>query len=419
MVFQGNSLRLALGPVGQDDLQGPKDGHGTEGGITQDIADAVLKDGVIHGGIRLAHADGIDKVPDGHRGIAAAAHGRESGHARIVPAGDVAAFHQLAEIALRHDRTGHIQAGKLDLAGPGGEHICALFHHPVIEGTVDLILQGAHGMADPLQRIADGMGEVIHGIDAPLVAGAPVFLVEDAVHGRIPHDDVRGGHVDLHAQGLASLRELARLHAAEEVQALFGRPVAPGRVLPGLGQGAAILTHFLLAELIHIGQAAADPVLRDLIALVVIIGGIELTAGPVEAQPVDIPLDGFDILGILFGRVGIVETQVALAAVFLSGQEVHNQGFAVADMHISVRLRRETGMDLGIAFILQILIDRIPDKVTADSVLFRTDFFHKRQAPFPSDVVTGTNFRYYTWKRGGEASKKAKKSLVFYKEDAV
>ena len=83
MVFQGNSLRLALGPVGQDDLQGPKDGHGTEGGITQDIADAVLKDGVIHGGIRLAHADGIDKVPDGHRGIAAAAHGRESGHARI------------------------------------------------------------------------------------------------------------------------------------------------------------------------------------------------------------------------------------------------------------------------------------------------------------------------------------------------
>ena len=89
-----------------------------------------------------------------------------------------------------------------------------------------------------------------------------------------------------------------------------------------------------------------------------------------EAQPVDIPLDGLDIFGIFLGRVRIVKAQVALAAEFFRGQEVHDQGLAVADMHISVGFGRETGVDLRITLILQILLDRVPDKVAAGICLF-------------------------------------------------
>ena len=191
VIFQGNRFGFAFRPVGQDHLQGIEHSHGAQGGVAQHVADTVLQYGVIHGGIGLAHADGIHEIANGHGRIAATTHGRQGGHPGIIPAGHIAAFHQLAEVTLGHDRTGHVQAGKLNLTGTGGQHVRALFHDPVIKGTVNFIFKGAHGMADAFQRVADGVGKVIHGIDAPLAAGAPVLLIQDAVHGRIPHDDVR------------------------------------------------------------------------------------------------------------------------------------------------------------------------------------------------------------------------------------
>ena len=228
-------------------------------------------------------------------------------------------------------------------------------------------------MAHALQRVADGMGEVIHGVDAPLVAGAPVLLVQDAVHGGIPHDDVGGGHVDLGAEGVAALGELAGLHAAEQVEGLLPGAVAPGGVLAGLGEGAAIGAHLLLVQLVHVGQAALDPVLGDLVALVVVVGGVVQPAGPVEAQPLDVPLDGLHVLGILLGGVGVVKAQVALAAELLRRQEVHDQGLAVADVHVAVGLGRKTRVYLLVPAFLQVLLNGVPDKVAARC------FFHEKQ----------------------------------------
>jgi hypothetical protein len=54
------------------------------------------------------------------------------------------------------------------------------------------------------------------------------------------------------------------------------------------------------------------------VQLVEILRGIAHFAGPVEAQPFDVALDGVDVFLVFLGRVGVVETQVRDAAELLA-----------------------------------------------------------------------------------------------------
>ena len=227
-------------------------------------------------------------------------------------------------------------------------------------------------MADALQRVADGMRKIIHGIDAPLIARAPMLFIQDTIHGRIAHVHVGRGHIDLGSQRLGAFGKLACAHAAEQIQAFLDGTVAPGTVLAGGSQRAAVFAHLILVQLVHIGQAALDPVLGNFIAFIVIIAGVEQAARPVEAQPGDILLDGLHKLGVFLGRVGIVKAQVAQAAVFFGGQEVHDQRLAVTNVHIAVGFRRETGVDLLVTPALQILVNGFPDKICTFERFFHT-----------------------------------------------
>ena len=365
VILHGQLVHPILRPVGQHHLEGAQHRHGPGSLAAQVIADAGFQQCQIHHGVGLAHADAVHKVSDGRAGVAPAAQGGQGRHAGIIPSADIAALHQLAQVALGHDRLRHVQAGELNLPGTGRKHVLAVLHHPVIQGAVDFVFQRAHGVADALQRVANGVGEVVHGIDTPLAAGAPVLLVQDAVHGRVAHDDIGRSHVDLCAQGILALGEFAGLHAAEQVKGFLPGAVAPGAVFAGLGQGAAVGAHLLLAQFIHIGQAPADPVLGNFIALVVVIAGVIQPARPVEAQPLNVALDGLDILGILLGGVGIIKAKVAQSPVLFGGQEVHDQRLAVADVHIAVGLGRKARMHLLVPAFLQVLFDGVPDKVAA------------------------------------------------------
>ena len=95
----------------------------------------------------------------------------------------------------------------------------------------------------------DRMRVVVHRIDAPRVAGAVMVRVPDAVQHRIAHVDVRRRHVDLRAQHVRAVRELARAHAAEQIEVLR-RPARSryGLSLPGFGQRAAVLAHLVGAS---------------------------------------------------------------------------------------------------------------------------------------------------------------------------
>ena len=52
-------------------------------------------------------------------------------------------------------------------------------------------------------------------------------------------------------------------------------------------------------------------------------------------------LNGLDVLGVLFGRVGIVKTQVALAAVLFRYAEIDAQRLGVADVQVAVGFGRK------------------------------------------------------------------------------
>ena len=84
---------------------------------------------------------------------------------------------------------------------------------PVVEWSMVLELQGANGMCDAFDRVRLAMGPIVHRVNAPLVAGAVVLGVHDAVHNGIAHVEIGGVHVDLGAQGAGAIGKFPCTHA--------------------------------------------------------------------------------------------------------------------------------------------------------------------------------------------------------------
>ena len=103
--------------------------------------------------------------------------------ARVVPAVDDAALHQLLDVALSCHDVGEIELREFDL--PRGLFKSALFDDPVIERTMILKLQGADGMCNVFHCVLNGMGKIVHRVDAPLVSRVLVRHMGDAVDDRV------------------------------------------------------------------------------------------------------------------------------------------------------------------------------------------------------------------------------------------
>ena len=371
VVLHREYLALALGIVGHRQLHRMQHRHSALGGGVQILPQAVLQRAVLDDAGGLAHTDHLAEIADGGGGVAPAAQAAQGGHPGIVPAGNIVLLHQLAELPLGHDGVVDVQAGKLNLPGlvvGDGDVV----HHPVVQGTVLLILQGAQAVGDALQRVLNGMGKVVHREDAPLGALPVVVDEADAVDDGVAHVEVAAGQVDLGAEGHLALLHLAVLHLLKQPQVLLDGPVTVGGH-GGDADVAAVGLKLLRRQLADVGKALLDELHRVLIVLLEIVGAIEEPVAPVEAQPVDILLDGVHILGVLLGGVGVIHAQVAQAVVPLSGAEVDAQGLAVADMQIAVRLRREAGVDghsLELTTLCDVLVDEIDNEVFAGLLRF-------------------------------------------------
>ena len=87
--------------------------------------------------------------------------------------------------------------------------------------------------------------------------------------------------------------------------------------------------------------AEGEKVLRPLVQLVEIVRRVEFLV-PLEAEPLDVLLDGVHVFGVLLGGVRVVVAEVRLAAVFLREAEVQTDRLCVSQVQVAVRLRRET-----------------------------------------------------------------------------
>ena len=149
-------------------------------------------------------------------------------------------------------------------------------------------------------------------------------------------------------------------HAAEEVEVLADAAVPVRAFLARLRERAAVGLDLLGREVIDVGETFLDELLRECVELVEVIGGIELAISPGKAEPLDVLLDGVDVLRVLLRRVRVVKAQVAKAAVRFGQAEIQADGFCMPHMKVPVRLRWEARMDaLRVFPVLQVFLDRI------------------------------------------------------------
>ena len=239
----------------------------------------------------------------------------------------------------------HVQPRELELSRRLG-HL-ELLQEPVVQRTVVDELDRAERVRDALERVGLPVRPVVGRVDLPGVPRPVVLGLQDAVHDGVAHLQVGVRHVDLGAQGAAALLELAGAHAREQVEVLLDRAVAVGARRPGHAGAAALLAHLGERQVAHVGGALLDQAPGELVQILEVVRGVEEPVLPVEAEPADVLQHGVDELDVLGDGVGIVEAQVALAAVLLRQAEVDADRLGVADVEEAVRLRREARVHAG------------------------------------------------------------------------
>src|SRR3990172_6555965 len=161
-------------------------------------------------------------------------------------------------------------------------------------------------------------------------------------------------------------------HALKEVQVLLHAAIAVRARCAGFGHGAPVRADLLVGEAIHVGLALFDELHRELVQLLEVVRSVAFP-GPLEAQPLHVPLDVFDVLNSLGLGIGVVEAQVAPPAIVERDAEVQADGLCVPDMQIAIRLGRKAGDDLGVAALPKVFINNLRDEVRTDAPLFGWD----------------------------------------------
>jgi len=169
---------------------------------------------------------------------------------------------------------------------------------------------------------------------------------------------------------MRAVLELARPHAREQIQVLLHRSIAMGAVLARLGQRAAIAADLLRAEVVHVGQALLDQTHGAGVELLEVVGRVAQPVAPVKAQPVHVLADRVRVFDIFLDRVGVVETQVARAAVLFGHAEVEADRLGMADVQVAVGLRREARVDLTTVLARgEVALDPAADEILAAASL--------------------------------------------------
>ena len=144
---------------------------------------------------------------------------------------------------------------------------------------------------------------------------------------------------------MRAVGKFAGAHAPEEVEVFAARARAERRIPAGLGERAAMRAHFVGALAVDVGVARFDQVFGAGVHRVEIIGSeIEIVFTivlPGKAQPAHGVDDRIDVFLFFLFRIGVVEAQVAAAAVVARQTEVEADRLGVAEVQIAVRFGRK------------------------------------------------------------------------------
>lgn len=170
-----------------------------------------------------------------------------------------------------------------------------------------------------------------------------VGCLDYAVHDWVAEVHVWRRHVDFRAEHTCAFVEFTCIHAQEEVEVFFGSTVAVGTFFAWSLRSAFLTGDFFACLVVDVGFAFFDKAHGEVKEFGEIIAGVVFAVSPVETEPVNVFANRVYIFHVFLYGVGVVETQIASAAEFLSNTEIHANCFCMAYMEVSVRLRRKTG----------------------------------------------------------------------------
>ena len=378
--------------IGDDEFNGIKYSAYARSCLFEVLADGVLKQTLVDHAFHFGVTDLIHEGTNRLRRVSATAETTDGRHTRIIPASNKTFLDKLEHFALRHHGISDVEAVELTLfraivrsvrRETAEVRTAELVDEIVVQRTVYLKLQRTDRVRHSFEIVRLSVREVVHRIDVPFASCAVVRMRgDDAVHDRVAEVHIRVRHVNFRTEYHFAFFYLAALHRFEELQVLFNRTIAVRRSHTRFGRCTFLLGDLLCCLLIDIGFSLFDEADSEVVELLEIVGGIE-DLSPFETEPADVALDGLYVFGVLFSRVGIVETQVTNAVVFLSDTEIHADCLDVADMQVSVRLRRETRLNTSAIYSL--------------SEVFFYDLLNKIEAPSLRLILTFTHFHICTF----------------------
>ena len=147
------------------------------------------------------------------------------------------------------------------------------------------------------------------------------------------------------------------------LQVLFYGAVPVGALFTGCVEIAAVFPDLIRSQVADKCLAVPDQLQRTLIHRVEIIRSKEHTVLEIRSEPFHVSADGFHEFPLFLCRVSVIIAEIELPAILLRQSEVQKDRLRMSDVQVSVRLRRETGLDMGVSSLRQIFIDLILDKV--------------------------------------------------------
>ncbi|MNS11093.1 hypothetical protein D3C72_426250 [compost metagenome] len=189
MVRHGDLLAFALRVVFDNQFNRIDNCHSARRVFVQIFANAGFQRRHLNGVVLLGHADTFDELANRGRRVAATTQTGDGRHTRVIPAFNVLVGHQQVQLTLGHHGVFQIQTRELVLTRMHRNGY--VIQHPVVQATVVLEFQRTQRVRNAFQRIADAVGEVVHRVDAPLVASLVVLGKFNAIQHRIAHHDER------------------------------------------------------------------------------------------------------------------------------------------------------------------------------------------------------------------------------------
>ena len=191
------------------------------------------------------------------------------------------------------------------------------------------------------EEVALSVGEVIHRVSLPGIAGAVVRVLHYTIDDRVAEVHIGAGHINLGTEHHLAFLDFAGVHLLEQSEAFFDRTVAVWAFCTRLGRSALLCGDVFRRLFVDVSLAFLNQADGKVPQLLEVIGCI-IFISPLESEPLDVFLDGFHVFHIFFGGVGIVKAEVAYTAIAGCDSEIQADGLGVSDVEVSVWLGRES-----------------------------------------------------------------------------